>query len=220
MNIHRILNQLIQSNCYVIFDEGDSSCAIIDPAEQYSERLLAYLSKKDLTPEYILLTHEHADHTWGVNHLLTLYPSTQVVCTQACADRLPLDSGIAFTKCRTQLPSHYKYHVNRIDIIIDALQFELPFKNHYFHFYPIPGHALSSTLITLDNHFFTGDSFLKFPPVIDKRRCSREMYRQALCRIDELAQECIQQSGTVWIYPGHGNRFDYTTYPITEVSFS
>lgn len=217
MNIHRILNQLIQSNCYVVFDDDSSTCVLIDPAEQYSERLLVYLERKKLTPAYILLTHEHADHTWGVNHLLTLFPDVQIVCTQACADRLPFDSGLAFTKYRTRLPANYKYHVERVDIIVDKQQFQLVYKNHLFRFYPIPGHALSSTLIALDNHFFTGDSFLRFPPVIDRRRSTKQMYRKALCRIDDLAKAAIQQAGVVWIYPGHGNHFEYSTYPTSEV---
>ena len=217
MNIHRILNQLIQSNCYVLFDDDCSTCVLIDPAEQYSERLLAYLKKKKLTHVYILLTHEHADHTWGVNFLLTLFPNIQVVCTQVCADRLSLDSGLAFTNYRSHLPSNYKYHVDRVDMIVDKQQFELAYENHLFHFYPIPGHAISSTLITLDNHFFTGDSFLRFRPVIDKRRCSKEMYQSALDRINDLALEIGQKCGTVWIYPGHGNRFEYATYPISKV---
>ena len=56
-------------NCYVVFDEVDKKCAIIDPACEASfedAQLVEFIDSMKLQPEYILLTHAHVDHIAGL----------------------------------------------------------------------------------------------------------------------------------------------------------
>ena len=76
MKIKRFVCNAFQENCYVVSD--GSRCVIIDPgfdpgqAGDGSELdgLYGYLEAEGLTPEAILLTHSHWDHTLGVPALV------------------------------------------------------------------------------------------------------------------------------------------------------
>ena len=76
MKIKRFVCNAFQENCYVVSD--GSRCIIIDPgfdpgqAGDGSELdgMYSYLEAEGLTPEAILLTHSHWDHTLGVPALV------------------------------------------------------------------------------------------------------------------------------------------------------
>ena len=61
------------SNCYIVWDDVTMDALVIDPASEHSLREIEYLTRLGLRLDYILLTHEHTDHTWGVNALLDKY---------------------------------------------------------------------------------------------------------------------------------------------------
>ena len=57
-----------QTNCYILWNEGSATCAVIDPGDQ-PERVLAETARLGLTIEAILLTHGHFDHVGAVEAL-------------------------------------------------------------------------------------------------------------------------------------------------------
>ena len=58
-----------QTNCYIVWAEGASTCAVIDPGDE-PETVLARLAKLGLTLDAILLTHGHFDHVGAVQSLV------------------------------------------------------------------------------------------------------------------------------------------------------
>ena len=69
MKIKRFVCNAFQENCYVVSD--GSHCIIIDPGfDPELDGLYSYLEAEGLTPEAILLTHSHWDHTLGVPALV------------------------------------------------------------------------------------------------------------------------------------------------------
>lgn len=67
----------LETNCVVLWADGNPRCAVVDPGMSSPEgldRLTAFLKEKVLEPEAILLTHGHFDHVWGVARLLELFP--------------------------------------------------------------------------------------------------------------------------------------------------
>ncbi|MCL2776264.1 MAG: MBL fold metallo-hydrolase, partial [Oscillospiraceae bacterium] len=54
------------TNCYLVYDEKSSKACLIDPAV-YDARIVNVISSKELSLEYIILTHGHLDHILGVN---------------------------------------------------------------------------------------------------------------------------------------------------------
>ncbi len=67
----------LETNCVVLWSDGNPRCAVVDPGMSSPEgaaRLTSFLREKELVPEAILLTHGHFDHVWGVSRLLESFP--------------------------------------------------------------------------------------------------------------------------------------------------
>lgn len=56
------------ANCYMLIDEKSGEAAIVDPA-WYVEKFNDILAENNASLKYILLTHGHFDHIFGVNGL-------------------------------------------------------------------------------------------------------------------------------------------------------
>ncbi len=56
------------ANCYMLIDEKSGEAAIVDPA-WYVEKFNDILAKNNASLKYILLTHGHFDHIFGVHGL-------------------------------------------------------------------------------------------------------------------------------------------------------
>lgn len=76
MQIETLVLGPMMANCYIVTDEKTNETAVIDCGE-YSEELKAKLDGKKI--KYILLTHGHGDHIFGVYDLKQAYPEAQIV---------------------------------------------------------------------------------------------------------------------------------------------
>ena len=79
---------LAESNCYLLAEDG--GCVVIDP--NHPQGPLRVLEERGWSPELILLTHEHCDHTAGLEALRERYPAARVLASAACS------SGLASTR--------------------------------------------------------------------------------------------------------------------------
>ena len=88
LQIHRIVNTPVPSNCFVLFDnEKGNDCIIVDPGSKSEAYLIEFIDREGLHPLYIILTHEHFDHCWGVNELVKQY-HIPIICSQLCAEAI------------------------------------------------------------------------------------------------------------------------------------
>lgn len=67
----------IDTNCYLIGDENEGVCAVVDPGGS-PERVLEMIEKSGLEPRMILLTHGHWDHVGAIPALLEKWPDLPV----------------------------------------------------------------------------------------------------------------------------------------------
>ena len=200
LQVKRFVNELMSSNCYVVFDDNFQDCIIVDPGSKESKEEISFCEASGLIPAYIILTHEHTDHTWGCNALLDKYPSVKVVCSKACAERLDKESQAYFLfyfNDRT-----YSYHVKRVDLLIEDLEDTLEFHSYTIQFYSTPGHSLGSVCFTVGTFLFSGDVLMQFKPNIDKRNCTVAQYEESVQRMKDVAEK-----GEYEVCPGHGNPF-------------
>ncbi len=185
------------SNCYIVVDEESKCCLCIDPASEKSDREIPYIEDNGLQLDYIFLTHEHTDHTWGVNALLAQYPTTKVICSSLCRDALPKEAKAYFQLYYDD--PNYKYNVERVDCTTEELDWQMEWNCHKIVFIPTPGHSPGSVCIAIDNVLFGGDTLMPFKPFIKKRNGgSMEQFQESVRKIiDSYPEDTL-------VYPGHG----------------
>ena len=181
IHIKRFINELMTSNCYIVWDDITKGAIIIDPASEYSIHESVFIEKNGLLLDYIILTHEHTDHTWGVNALLDRY-DIKVVCSEICKNNLSKAGDMYFRLYYER--EDYTYSVRRVDLNTESLNNQLDWRGNIIKFIPTPGHSMGSICIDIDNNLFTGDTIMQYKPYINKRNGSVELYKQSLYEND------------------------------------
>ena len=88
MQIDTLVLGDFQTNCYVLRQSADSKqCLLIDPG-MGAEPLVQLLEANDYQPEWIILTHGHADHIGGVESIRRLWPDVQVAIHEGDAEMM------------------------------------------------------------------------------------------------------------------------------------
>ena len=89
LKIGRIVLGMCQTNCYFVYEEGNSQVMLFDPADK-GDYIYNGLKSKGFSVEAILLTHGHFDHIWGVEKLKELsgakvyaYEEEKALCEDA-----------------------------------------------------------------------------------------------------------------------------------------
>ena len=187
------------SNCYIVVDEETKHCFCVDPASEKSEREIAYIKQKGLTLDYILLTHEHTDHTWGVTALVEEFPSVKVICSEICRQNLAKEFQAYFLFYYDNL--NYHYTVCNVDFTTEELGWNLVWIDKKIQFISTPGHSMGSVCISIDDKLFTGDVILQSKPYINKRNGSKELFYQSAKMVYD------NYPANTLVYPGHGDMF-------------
>ncbi len=206
LKVERFINELMASNCYILWDDEFQRCLIIDPASEKSSQQISFIRENNLIPDYILLTHEHTDHTWGVNSLLKAYPDIKVVCHKIAKDNMNVES-MAYFRFYYDNPI-YSYKVEKFDIVIEEDDYELDWNDNTIRFIYVPGHSMGSECILVNGWLFTGDTILQAKPYINRRNGSKIEFKESLKKVFELFD------GEQMIFPGHGNQFKLKEYNV------
>lgn len=205
LQVKSIKNQLMQSNCYIILDDEQKHCIVVDPASEKSMREIEFINDANLILDYIILTHEHTDHTWGVNSLLEAFPYSKIVCSRACKEELPKAEQAYFSLYMNN--PNYEYYVKRVDMITEDINEKLLWCNHTIDFISTPGHSIASICFSLNNWLFTGDTLMLLKKMyINKKTGSRDAWKDSVNRI------LSKYEGTKLIFPGHGEPFILKNY--------
>ena len=187
------------SNCYLVVDEVSKHCICIDPASEKSEREIEYINGNQLVLDFVFLTHEHTDHTWGVNALVAAFPNAKVVCSEVCSKNLKKEFQAYFLYYFDNLD--YQYTVCDVDFTIEDLGYQLCWEGRNIVFISTPGHSMGSMCINISGSLFTGDALLQSKPYINKRNGDKKMFYESVIKILKLF------SMNTIVYPGHGEVF-------------
>lgn len=133
-----------QTNCYVLCDQEEKTCAVIDPGDNGVE-LGAKLAELGYTVEVIYLTHGHHDHTGGVEALSKRFPSAPIYIH-------PKDGRDATTAMRSIVPAL------AVDVVDYGEGDTLTFAGQTMGVIETPGHTPGSVVLQYGDLLFTGDT--------------------------------------------------------------
>ncbi len=195
LKVERFINELMTSNCYVVYDEDTKRCLVIDPASEKSLREIQFIEGKGLTIDYIILTHEHTDHNWGVNSLREHFPNVKLVCSDLC-NKYVKKTNRAYFLFYYDDPD-YRYEIAPADILIKEDSC-LDWIGHQIQFVMTPGHSCGSMCIDVEGMLFTGDTIIPFKPYFNGRDSNEEDWIMSIKNIINKYNDETR------IYPGHG----------------
>ena len=184
------------SNCYIVADEASKHCICIDPASEKSLQEIEYIEKNGLSLDYIILTHEHTDHNWGVNSLREHFPDCKLVCSEQC-NRYVKKTNRTYFLFYYDDPD-YRYEIAPADILISNQEDAISWNGHDIKFILTPGHSYGSMCIDVYGMLFTGDTIMPFKPYFNGRDSNEEDWNSSIDLI------MSKYKGNTLIYPGHG----------------
>lgn len=203
LEIKRLVNHPIDSNCYIIFDKLISNeCVIVDPGSDNNDALYEIIDELSLAPQYIILTHEHFDHCWGVNALKEKYPNIKLVCSLVCS--------VAIQNARLNYSHYYcrpEFSIVPADVILENNNWSMVWNGYNIAFSPARGHSSSGIFFIIGNSLFTGDTLIKDEKTIIKFKTGSFSELKSTF----LLFEKFKGKGYV-VYPGHGTTFNLDYY--------
>ena len=180
LQIHTLPLGDYQTNCYILHQEGNRDCLVIDPGYE-PEIILSHLSEKGLTLQAILLTHGHFDHVGAVREL-----AAQTDCQVYLNPK-----ELAMPPMLTAGPLYYTNTYGEGD--------RLDIADISFRVLETPGHTPGSVCLVAENNLFSGDTLFRGScgrtdlPCGDHRAMTESLKRLAALREDYN------------VYPGHGS---------------
>lgn len=160
-----ILGEL-QTNCYLVWNESDKQCLIIDPADD-GVSISEEIQVKGLKPMGILATHGHFDHTLGVLDLKLIY-DVPFYCSSKDMFLLERQQSTAthFLKKKIVVPN-----IIKIDVDLDNINI-IDLGDEKLEVIKTPGHtpgsvcflnppAFQATSLKKGGFLFSGDTLFK-----------------------------------------------------------
>lgn len=136
-----------RTNIYLVYSEESKSAFIVDPGYE-NDKLLLDIKKRDLNPEYIILTHGHGDHTGGIEQLKEAFPEIKLIASKKEAGLL-LDRDMSMGKGGIKAD----IWVTDGDLLaVDDIELS---------FISTPGHTPGGMCIKMDDVLFSGDTLFR-----------------------------------------------------------
>lgn len=205
--VHSIVNTPVTSNCYVLFDKAVSNeCIIVDPGSKDEKELFDYLWKEKLEPKFIILTHEHFDHCWGVNQLVEKY-HIPIVCSELCADAIKNEKR----NCSVFYNNKEAFTIKSETINIESINNILVFHGNILKFFNTLGHTDASISFVVDKCFFTGDTLIKDEKTVTKLPTgSFSKLKKTMEMFTDM------QIREYKVFPGHGEGLELNRYDLSK----
>ena len=198
IKVKRFVNTPVPSNTFLLIN--GEHCLVIDPGSKEQADVRDYIQACRLTLDYIILTHEHFDHCWGVNYLIEAFPNAKTIATRKCAEwvKTPLNY---FNQMYYN--SDEMYQIDYVDIFVEDIGHKLMWGETPIVFVNTPGHTDKGMCVELCGCLFTGDTVLyRTKPFLKKKYgASKEELKMS---INKLYQT---YPGDTKVFPGHGESF-------------
>ncbi len=140
---------------------------------------------------YVILTHYHADHTYGT----FLFPQADVVAHARCRELLITVGGPALEAVKAEEPELEEVVLRLPDITFDDEEMGLQLAGKMVRLIHSPGHTEDSVMVYVENDrvLLAADTVMPVPSIADG---DVEAFRKSLQKVAELPIDTIVQ--------GHG----------------
>ena len=197
IKVVRFVNTPVPSNTYLLI--YGVHCLVIDPGSKEQAEVRDFIQAHGLILDYIILTHEHFDHCWGVNYLLETFPA-KVVATRLCAEWVQTPFNY-FNQMYYN--SDEMYQINHVDILVEDIGCRMKWEETPIVFVKTPGHTDKGMCVEIGGCLFTGDTVLYMTKPFLKKRygASKDELK------DSIENLYKTYPGDTKVYPGHGESF-------------
>jgi glyoxylase-like metal-dependent hydrolase (beta-lactamase superfamily II) len=178
---------MFAANCYLVYDEKSKKACLIDPAV-YDEKIENVIYSKELSLEYIILTHGHFDHILGAEMF-----------------REKTNAKIAVHEYETEYLEDPNKNMSGTDTVsADILLTDngiITFGDISLRVIYTPGHTKGSCCFICENHkiMFSGDTLFK------SGVGRYDLYGGNYDTLMESLQKLKSLKENYKIYPGHGD---------------
>ena len=181
----------METNCYIVTDEGSMQSAVIDPGDEVNT-IMDYIEDIGVHVRAIFLTHGHYDHTGAVRELMEETGAAVYIHRADVTDHPE--------SYRYMPPEGTRFYADGDVIDVGALRFRVM---------ETPGHSPGSVTLVCQDALFTGDTLFQ-------GSCGRtdldggdmDVMLASLRRLGDIP-------GNYEVYPGH---MDPTTLDVEKAS--
>lgn len=192
LKVEYITNKFFNSRTYVLSTESSDEVWLVDCGDV--EQALESLAKGKLV-KGVLITHTHADHIYGINRLLELFPNASVYTNffgQGALD----DSKLNITRYHNEVPDFVIDNKENVQVVDEGDKILL-FEGVVAEVFSTIGHDASCLTYWVELHVFTGDSYIPGVPVVARfPKSNKKQAVESEKRIQKLAEGLI-------VCPGH-----------------
>ncbi|BEP29116.1 MBL fold metallo-hydrolase [Helicovermis profundi] len=178
------------ANCYIVADEKEKQCIIIDPGSE-AEKIIKLIDSKGYTPIHIVLTHGHVDHICAATTLKNEYGISIMVHR---ADEYLLKSKELNLSSKTS----YGDMEFTPDVLLEDGK-KIKFGSLHAKVIHTPGHTKGGICLLIENSLFSGDTLFMYSyGRYDLEGGNFDKIRKSITnRLFKLNPKTL-------VYPGHG----------------
>lgn len=187
--VGRMVLGSIGTNCYIIYDEDDKKCIIVDPAKN---GIYDKLRDNGLEPVAVILTHGHFDHIMGCHELQS---KSLKICALDLEKDVLRDSEL---NASDQIGRPYTVEADRFftdgeEVTIEGMTFKV---------ISTPGHTKGSCCYYFekDGIMISGDTL--FQCSVGRSDLPTGNESEIMLSVKRLTQDYPED---VKVYPGHGD---------------
>ena len=206
LEVTRFVNSRFASNTFILSHPEHDDVWVVDPGD--TEPVFDWMKTHQKTGVIgILLTHAHFDHIYGMNEIVTLYPSCIVYIANEYGINALHNPKVNGSKYTEEGPIEIVENA-KVEYYCDTMQLwdgvEMKTIN-------TPGHSDDSQCLLVDNVLFTGDTLIKDVRTVTKLKGG------SVGKLEESMKIIVALKGQdLRVMPGHGEVFDLDSYDINN----